>query len=103
MMRVVSRRDLMAEKRFTEEKIGNILRQVEAGVPAAEMCERLDITEETLAEWKSEYAGKKLTEPERLKQLEEENRKLKMLIVDLSLDKQMLQDVLKKTLEGIKK
>lgn len=93
----------MAKKQFTEEQIHNILRQVEGGVPAAEMCEKLGITERTLSGWRSKYTGKSLTGPERLKELEEENRKLKMLIVDLSLDKQMLQDVLKKTLEGIKK
>jgi len=93
----------MAKKQYSDEQIRNILRQVEGGVPVAEMCEKLGITEETLSGWKGEHTGKKLTDPERIKELEEENRKLKMLIVDLSLDKQMLQDVLKKTLEGIKK
>ena len=93
----------MAKKRFTEEQIKNILRQVEGGVPAAEMCEKLGITEQTLSRWKKKYAGEGVTDLERLKQLEEENRKLKQLVVDLSLKKQMLQDVLKKTLEGIKK
>ena len=93
----------MTKKKFTEEQISNILRQVEGGVPVAEMCEKLSITEKTFSGWKSKYAGAGAGEPDRLKQLEEENRKLKLLVVDLSLDKQMLQDVLKKTLEEVKK
>jgi putative transposase len=93
----------MTKKQFTEEQIGNILRQVEGGVPVAEICERLGITEETFASWKSKSPVAGVGDLERLKQLEEENRKLKLLVVDLSLDKQMLQDVLKKTLEQVKK
>lgn len=93
----------MAKKKFTEEQIGNILRQVEGGVPVAEMCEKLGITEKMFSGWKSKYSGEGAGEHDRLKKLEEENRKLKLLVVDLSLDKQMLQDVLKKTLEEVKK
>jgi putative transposase len=100
---IVSRGNRMTKKQFTEEQIGNILRQVEGGVPAVEICERLGITEETLSSWKSKHTGTGAVEHDRLKQLEEENRKLKLLVVDLSLDKQMLQDVLKKTLEQVKK
>lgn len=93
----------MKKKRFTREQIGNILRQVESGTPVAEICGKLGITEETFSRWKSKYAGISVDELQRLKQLEEENRKLKLLVVELSLDKQMLQDVLKGTLKSIKK
>jgi len=93
----------MTTKKFSEEQISNILRQVEGGVSVAEMCEKLGITEKTFSGWKSKYSGAGAGEPDRLKQLEEENRKLKLLVVDLSLDKQMLQDVLKKSLEEVKK
>ena len=91
----------MTRKRFTEEQISNILRQVEGGTPVAEICGKLGITEQTFSRWKRKYAGKGDVDLQRLKQLEEENRKLKLLVVDLSLDKQMLQDVLKKTLKKI--
>ena len=93
----------MKKKRFTREQIGNILRQVESGTPVAEICGKLGITEQTFSRWKSKYAGISVDELQRLKQLEEENRKLKLLVVELSLDKQMLQDVLKGTLKSIKK
>ena len=91
----------MKKKRFTEEQINNILRQAESGTPVSELCEKLGITEQTFYRWKSKYAGMDDVQLQRLKQLEEENRKLKLLVVDLSLDKQMLQDVLKKTLKSV--
>ena len=91
----------MKKKRFTEEQISNILRQAESGTPVAELCGNLGITEKTFYRWKNEYDGMGVVELQRLKQLEEENRKLKLLVVDLSLDKQMLQDVLKKTLKSV--
>ncbi len=93
----------MANRRFDEEKIRNILRQVEIGVPVEEICGKLGITEKTFSSWKSKYAGTSVVDFQRLKQLEEENRKLKQLIVELSLDKQMLQDVLKTTLKEVNK
>ena len=93
----------MANKRYNEEQIRNILRQVENGVPVLEICGKLGITERTFSRWKSKYAVTGVVDLRRLKQLEEENRKLKQLIVDLSLDKQMLQDVLKTTLKEVKK
>ena len=93
----------MKKKQFTEEQISNILKQVENGTPVAEICGNLGITKQTFSRWKSKYAGMGVVELQRLKQLEEENRKLKLLVVDLSLDKQMLQDVLKGTLKSIKK
>lgn len=93
----------MANTRYNEEQIRNILRQVENGVPVIEICGKLGITERTFSRWKSKYDETGVVDLRRLKQLEEENRKLKQLIVELSLDKQMLQDVLKTTLKEIKK
>ncbi len=93
----------MKTKRFTEEQISNALRQAESGTPVAEVCRKLGITEQTFSRWKRKYAGTVVNSLRRLKQLEEENKKLKLLVVDLSLDKQMLQDVLKKTLKSVSK
>jgi putative transposase len=86
----------MKRKRFTEEQIAYALRQAESGTPVAEVCRKLGISEQTFYRWKKKYLGMGVAELRRLKQLEHENRKLKQLVADLSLDKQMLQDVLKK-------
>jgi putative transposase len=84
------------KKAFTEEQITMILRTVEAGASAAETCRKYGITETTFYRWKRKYEGLGLAELRRLKQLEEENRKLKQLVADLSLDKSLLQEVLRK-------
>ena len=86
----------MKKKRFTEEQISFALRQAEAGKPVAEICRQLGVTEQTFYRWKRKYGGMGVAELRRLKQLEEENRKLKQLVADLTLDKHMLQEVLKK-------
>jgi len=86
----------MKRKRFTEEQITYALRQAESGIPVAEVCRKLGVTEQTFYRWKKKYAGMGIAELRRLKQLEKENAELKKLVADLSLDKQMLQDVLKK-------
>ena len=86
----------MKRKRFTEEQITYALKQAESGTPVAEICRKLQVTEQSFYRWKRKYAGMGLVELRRLKQLEKENRELKKLVADLSLDKQMLQDVLKK-------
>jgi putative transposase len=86
----------MKRKRFTEEQIAYTLRQAESGTPVVEVCRKLGISEQTFYRWKKKYLGMGVVELRRLKQLEQENRKLKQLVADLSLDKQMLQDVLKK-------
>ena len=86
----------MKKKRFTEEQISYTLKQAEAGTPVTEVCRNLGISEQTFYRWKRKYAGMGIAELRRLKQLEQENKKLKQLEADLSLDKQMLQDVLKK-------
>ncbi len=74
------------------------LRQAEQGTTAAEVCRRLGISEQTFYRWKKRFAGLGVAELHRLRQLEEENRKLKQLVADLSLDKHMLQEVIRKKL-----
>jgi len=86
----------MRKTRFTEEQIVHALRQVEGGTSVAEVIRQLGVTEQTFYRWKRKFAGMGIAELRRLKQVEEENRKLKGLVADLSLDKQMLQDVLSK-------
>ena len=86
----------MKRKRFTEEQIAFALRQAETGTPVAEVVRKIGVSEQTFYRWKKKYAGMGVAEVRRLKQLEEENRKLKQIVADLTLDKQMLQDVLRK-------
>ena len=86
----------MRRSRFTEEQIALAIRQVEAGVPVAEPCRKLGISEQTFYVWKKKYAGMGIAEMRRVKQLEDENRRLKTLVADLTLDKHMLQEVLRK-------
>ena len=86
------------KKRFSEEQIAFALRQAESGVPVAEICRKMGITEQTFYRWKKKYGGLGVSELRQLKQLDEENRKLKQLVADLSLDKKMFQDVLSKKL-----
>ena len=84
----------MRKKHFTEEQIAYALRQQEAGTPVVELTRKLGVSEQTFYRWKKKFAGLGVAELRRLRQLEEENRKLKQLVADLSLDKRMLQDVL---------
>ena len=86
------------KKRFTEQQIVFALRQAEAGTPVAEVIRKMGVSEPTFYRWKKVYAGMGISEVRRLKQLEEENRRLKQLVADLTLDKQILQDVLSKKL-----
>ena len=86
----------MKKSRYTAEQIAFALRQAESGTPAPEVCRKMGISEQTFYRWKKKYMGMGVTEVRRLRILEEENRKLKQLVADLSLDKQMLQDVLRK-------
>ncbi len=88
----------MKKKRYTEEQITFALRQAESGTPVKEIIRKLGITEATFYRWKKKFAGLGTAEVRRLKLLEDENRKLKQLVADLSLDKAMLQDVLSKKL-----
>jgi putative transposase len=86
----------MKRKRFTEEQIAFALRQAESGTPGAEVIRKMGITVPTFYRWKKQFAGMGVTEIRRLKQLEDENARLKKLVADLTLDKTMLQDVLKR-------
>ncbi len=88
----------MKKSTFTDEHIIYTLRQAEHGTTAAEVCRNLGISEQTFYRWKKRFAGMGVAELHRLRQLEEENRKLKQLVAGLSLDKHMLQEVLRKKL-----
>ena len=88
----------MKKSRYTEEQIAYALRQAETGTPVAEVIRRTGISEQTFYRWKKVYGGLGVGELRRVKQLEDENRKFKQLVADLSLDKHILQDVLSKKL-----
>ncbi len=88
----------MKKSKFSEEQIAFALRQAESGTAVSEVCRKMGISDATFFNWKKKYAGLGVSELRRLKQLEEENRQLKKLVADLSLDKQMLQEVVKKKL-----
>lgn len=85
----------MKRSRFTEEQIVQALRQAEAGTPAVEVCRKLGITEQTFYRWRRKVAGMGVAELRRLRQVKEENRRLKQLVADLTLDKHMLREVLR--------
>jgi len=86
----------MKKSKFTEEQIAFALRQEEAGTPVPDIVRKLGVSEATFYRWKKKFGGMGVAELRRLRQLEEENQKLKQLVADLSLDKKMLQDVLSK-------
>lgn len=88
----------MKASKYTEEQIVFAVHQVEAREPVADVCRRLGISQQTIYTWKKMYGGLGTSELRRLKLLEDENRKLKHLVADLSLDKHMLQEVIKKRL-----
>jgi len=88
----------MKKSKFTEARIIFALKQSETGVAVDEVCRKMGIHQPTFYNWKKKYGGLGTSELRRLRQLEEENSKLKQIVADLSLDKQMLQDVLKKKL-----
>jgi putative transposase len=84
------------KKRFTEEQIAYALAQESTGQTIAEICRKLGVSEQTFYRWKKKFGSMGVAEVRRLKQLEDENAKLKRLVADLSLDKAILQDVLRK-------
>jgi putative transposase len=88
----------MKASKFSEAQIAFVLKQAEDGSAIAEVCRKAGISEATFYNWRKKYAGLLPSEMRRLKQLEEENGKLKKLVADLSLDKALLQDVLSKKL-----
>ena len=86
----------MKKSKFTEEQIAFALKQAEGGTSVAEIARRLGITGATFYRWKQQYGGLLPSEVRKMKQLEEENFRLKRLVADLILDKQILQDVVSK-------
>lgn len=86
------------KKRYSEEQIIYALKRIEAGSKGLEVCRELGISEQTLYNWKRKYGGIGVGELRRLKQLEDENRRLKGLVADLTLDKHILQEVVRKKL-----
>ena len=86
----------MKKSKFTEEQIAYALRQVESGTPPADVCRQLGVSEATFYTWKKKYAHLGVSELRRLRQLEDENSRLKRLVADLSLDKHMLSEALRK-------
>jgi putative transposase len=86
------------KSRYTEEQIAFALKQAELGTPVDEVCRKMGVSDATFYNWRKKYSGLGPSELRRLRQLEEENAKLERLVADLSLDKAMLQDVLKKKL-----
>jgi putative transposase len=86
----------VTKKRFSVEQITAVLQQADGGVPVGDVCRQVGISEQTYYRWKKAYGGMPPSEARELKQLREENGKLKRLVADLSLDKVMLQDVVQK-------
>ena len=88
----------MKASKFSEAQIAFVLRQAEDGTAIGEVCRKVGISEATFYNWRKKYAGLMPSEMKRLRQLEDENGKLKKLVADLSLDRAMLQDVLRRKL-----
>ena len=86
----------MKKKRFSEEQIINILKEQEAGLSVADICRKYGCGQSTFFKWKAKYAGMQVSEDKRLKALEDENRRLKQMYADLSLEHQVLKDVVEK-------
>jgi putative transposase len=86
----------MKKSRFSEQQIAFVLRQAEEGTAIAEVCRKAGISEASFYAWRKKYGGLMPSEMRRLKQLDEENQRLKKLVADLSLDKEMLQDVIRR-------
>lgn len=86
----------MKGKRYTEEQIIGVLKEAEAGMPAADLCRKYGIHQATLYNWKAKYGGLTVSEAKRLRSLEDENRRLKHIVADLTLDNQALKAVVSK-------
>ncbi len=86
----------MKRARFSEEQIIEVLKEAEAGTKVTELCRRHGISDATFYTWRSKYGGLEISEMRRLRQLEEENRRLKAIVADQALDLRALKDVLAK-------
>lgn len=86
----------MKRKRFTEEQIISIIKEHEAGMRVQDLVRKYNVSEQSIYRWKSRFGGMEVSDAKKLRELEDENRRLKKLVADLSLDKQMLQEVLAK-------
>ena len=84
----------MKGKRFTEEQIVRVVKSIEGGLPVADAIRQFGVSRATISIWRKKFAGMEVSDAKRLKELEDENRRLKRVVADLTLDKQMLQDVL---------
>jgi putative transposase len=91
----------MKKTKHTEEKIIGVVKEMEAGRSVKELARELGVTDQTLYNWKSKYGGMEVSEAKRLKSLEEENRRLKEIVADLSLDKEALKSVIRKNGWGL--
>jgi putative transposase len=86
----------MRKSQYTDQQIAFAVRQAEGGTPVPEVCRKMGVPEPTFYRWKQKYGGLMPSEVQRLRQLEEENARLRRLVADLSLDKEMLQEVVRK-------
>ena len=84
----------MKGQRFTEEQIVRVVKAIAGGLPIADAIRQFGVSRATISIWRKKFAGMEVSDAKRLKQLEDENRRLKRIVADLTLDKQMLQDVL---------
>jgi putative transposase len=89
-------RNQMKASKFSDAQKAFIIKQGEEGTPVAEICRKAGISQATYFNWKKKYAGLLPTEMKRLKQLEDENARLKKIVADLTLDREMLQDVIRR-------
>ncbi len=86
----------MKKTKYSEEQIVNILKEGEAGISVADLCRKYGMSDATYYNWKAKYGGMATSDVKRLKQLEDENRRLKHLVADLTLDNQALKEVISK-------
>ena len=90
----------MKRSRFSEEQIVYAIKQAESGTPVGDLCRQLEVSDATFYAWKGKYAHLGVSELRQLRQVEEENSRLKRLVADLSLDKHMLSDALRQQVYG---